>query len=470
MLDAVVVGSGPNGLTAAVTLAAAGGRVLVLEAADTIGGGARTAELTLPGVRHDVCSAVHPLGAGSPAFADLPLGDHGLEWVHPEVPLAHPLDGGEAGVVERDVDATAERLGSDAAAWRATVGRVAARWDATLALTLAPPLWGVRRPLAGLRLAPLALPSAARLVRRFETPRGRALIAGLAGHSASPLTTLTTGGVAMVFGGSAHAVGWPFARGGSQAITAALASHLKSLGGEVRTGSPVADWGDLPEARAVLFDTTPQTVLRVASDRVRSLTRRRYRRFRHGPGVFKVDVAVDGPIPWQNADARRAGTLHIGGTWEEIAAAETQVAAGDHPERPFIIASQPVVADPQRAPDGTHVLWAYCRVPPGSAVDMRERILGQVERFAPGFGDRILAVSGRGPAELEADNANLVGGDITGGALSLRGVLVRPTVLRPYRVASGVFLCSSSTPPGAGVHGMCGLHAARAALRFLGGP
>jgi phytoene dehydrogenase-like protein len=469
MLDAVVVGAGPNGLTAAVTLAAAGKRVLVLEAAESIGGGARTAELTVPGVRHDVCSAVHPLGLGSPAFSGLPLSDHGLEWAHPAVPLAHPLDGGEAAVVSRDLEATCDRLGPDGSAWRSIVGRVAARWESTLSVAMAPPLWGIRHPLAAIRLARSAIPSAHRLARRFGTDAGRALIAGLAGHAAAPLTTLTTGGVARVLGASVHTVGWPFARGGSQAIAAALASHLGSLGGEIRVSSPVTKWGDMPDARVVLFDTSPETVLRIADHRVSRGTRRRYRSFRRGPGVFKVDVAVDGPIPWENADARGAGTLHLGGTWDEIAGAEAQVAVGEHPERPFVIAAQPIVADPGRAPDGTHVLWAYCRVPPGSTVDMTSRILRQVERFAPGFQDRILTVTSRGPADLEADNANLIDGDITGGAVSLRGVLVRPKVLRPYRVSSGVYLCSASTPPGAGVHGMCGLHAAHAALRELDG-
>lgn len=468
MLDAVIVGAGPNGLTAACTLAAAGKRVLVLEAADMIGGGTRTAELTVPGVLHDVCASVHPLAAGSPALGALPLEKHGLEWAHPEVPLVHLLDGGEAAVVDRDLDATCERLGPDGAAWRATIGRTAARWDDTMSVALAPPAWGVRHPITGLRFARLAIPPASRLARRFDTVAGRALIAGLAGHSAAPLTTTATGAVALVFGASIHAVGWPFARGGSRAIGDALAAHLAGMGGEIQTSRPVGSWDDIPEARVVLFDTAPGALLRIAGDRLGSGTRRRYRSFRHGPGTFKVDVAVDGPIPWENPDARRAGTLHIGGTWDEIAAAEAEVAAGGHPQRPFSIASQPVAADPGRAPDGTHVLWAYCRVPPASTVDMTDRILDQVERFAPGFRDRIVAVASHSPADLEAGNANLVGGDITGGAISLRGAVLRPSLLRPYRASSGIYLCSASTPPGAGVHGMCGLHAARAALRRLG--
>lgn len=467
MLDAVVVGAGPNGLTAAVTLAAAGKSVLVLEGRPTIGGGARTAELTLDGVRHDVCSSVHPLGIGSPAFSRLPLGDHGLEWVHPQFPLAHPLDGGEAGIVERDLEATCYRLGPDGAAWKRTIGRVAARWERTAQLALAHPLWGIRHPLAALGFARLALPSAARLARRFRTATGRALIAGLGGHAAVPLTRLATGGVALVFGASAHAVGWPFARGGSAAIAEALADHLRRLGGKIETDRWVTRWKDLPQARVVLFDTAPEAVERIAGDRLPQGIRRRYRAFRHGPGVFKVDVAVDGAIPWANPGVARAGTVHLGGTWEEIAEAEAAVAAGDHPRRPFVIASQPVTADPGRAPEGTHVLWAYCHVPLDSSVDMTQPILRQVERFAPGFQERIMAVNSRGPADLEVDNPNYVGGDITGGALSLRGVFFRPRLWRPYRAATGVYLCSASTPPGAGVHGMCGLHAARAALRQL---
>jgi phytoene dehydrogenase-like protein len=467
MLDAVVVGAGPNGLSAAITLAGAGKRVLVIEGSDSIGGGARTEELTIPGVRHDVCSSVHPLGAASPAFARMPLEEHGLRWLHPGVVLAHPFDDGTAATVVRDVDATCADLGGDADAWRSTVGMTARRWQSTLNIALSHPLAGARRPVAAARFARMGLLSAHRLAGRFETRDGRALIAGLGAHAAVPLTTVATAGVALVLGAGAHAVGWPFAAGGSSAITDALAAHLRALGGEIVTGRPVRTWGDLPSARVVMLATSPEAAARVAADRIGPLTRRRFRSFRRGVGVFKVDVAIDGPVPWRNAAASAAGTLHLGGEYDEVAEAEARVARGEQPEHPFVIASQPVVADPHRAPAGTHVVWAYCHVPAGSKVDMRDRIIGQIERFAPGFERRIVAVAARGPADLEADNPNHVGGDITGGALSWRGLFARPTLFRPYRAGRGVYLCSASTPPGAGVHGMCGHHAARSALRAM---
>jgi len=465
MLDVVVVGSGPNGLVAAVTLAAAGKRVLVLEAAATIGGGARTAELTLPGVRHDVCSSVHPLGAGSPVMVALQL--PGLAWAHPEVAMAHPLDDGSAAVLLRDLDETAARLGDDAAAYRATFGSVARHWKHSVNFALGPPLAALRHPLAGARFGRLALQPASWLARRFRTPQGRALVGGLAAHAAVPLTRIATAGVGLTLGAAGHTVGWPFAAGGSGAIVTALAQRLESLGGEIRTRSEVIEWSDLPEARIVMFDTLPSTAARIAGDRISRRVTRRYRSLRPGPGVFKVDVALSGPIPWTNADCRRAGTIHVGGTYEEIAAAEAMVAGGEHPDHPFIISSQPVVADTTRAPQGTHVLWAYCHVPSGSDRDMTEAIFAQIERFAPGFGHKVVAVNRRNSSDLAADNANQAGGDITGGELSFRGLFARPKVLRPYRAAKTIYLCSASTPPGAGVHGMCGHHAAQAALRAL---
>ena len=465
MLDAVIVGSGPNGLVAAVTLAAAGKRVVVLEAEATIGGGARTAELTLPGVRHDVCASVHPLGAGSPVMAALHL--TGLAWVHPDIAMAHPLDDGSAALLLRDPAETATRLGDDAAAYRATFGSVARHWKHSVSFALGPPLAALRHPLAGARFGRLALQPASWLARRFRTPQGRALVGGLAAHAAVPLTRIATAGVGLTLGAAAHTVGWPFAVGGSEAIVTALAQRLESLGGEIRTRSEVIEWNDLPEARIVMFDTLPSTAARIAGDRIPGRVARRYRSLRPGPGVFKVDVALSGPIPWTNPDCRRAGTIHVGGTYEEIARAEAAVAAGEHPDRPFIISSQPVVADATRAPAGTHVLWAYCHVPSGSDRDMTEPIFAQIERFAPGFGDIVVAVNRRDSSDLAADNANQTGGDITGGELSLRGLFARPKVFRPYRAAKTIYLCSASTPPGAGVHGMCGHHAAQAALRAL---
>jgi phytoene dehydrogenase-like protein len=465
MLDVVIVGSGPNGLVAAVTLAAAGKRVLVLEAAATIGGGARTAELTLPGIRHDVCSSVHPLGAGSPAMTALGLA--GLSFAHAEIAMAHPLDDGTAAVLLRDPVATADRLGADARAYRRTFGSVARHWEHSVRFALGPPLAALAHPLAGARFGRLALQPASWVVRRFHTPAGRALVGGLAAHAAVPLTRVATAGVALTLGAAGNTVGWPFAVGGSGAIVAALSARLESLGGEIRTRSEVLEWSDLPEARVVVFDTLPSTAARIAGDRIPPRVARRYRSLRPGPGVFKVDVALSGPIPWTNADCRRAGTVHVGGTYEEIARAEAMVAAGQHPDRPFLVSSQPVVADPTRAPAGTHVLWAYCHVPAGSDRDMTDAIFAQVERFAPGFGDLVLAVNRRDSSDLAADNANHAGGDITGGELSLRGLLARPKLFRPYRATKTIYLCSASTPPGAGVHGMCGHHAATVVLRHL---
>lgn len=467
MLDAVVVGSGPNGLTAAITLAEAGKRVVVLEASDTPGGGARTEAGPVPGAVYDVCSSVHALAAASPALAALPLEDNGLEWLHAEVPLAHPLDGGRGAVVLRDLDATCSRLDTDGPAWRSTVGAFTHHWERALAIAFAPPLASALRPFDALWFARRALPSSTRLARRFSTDEGQALIAGLAAHAAVPLGTVATSGVALVLGAAAHVVGWPFVRGGSGSLSDAMLRHFESVGGRLETGKPVSTWDDLPPARVVVFATGPETVVAVAGDRMTRLGRAWYRRFRRGPGVFKIDVVLDGPIPWEFDGARGAGTVHVGGTLEEIAHAEDQVAAGRAPDRPFIISAQPSLADDLRAPPGRHVLWAYCHVPAGSTEDMTDRMLAQFERFAPGTTDRIVSLSSRTPGDLEAINANLVGGDVTGGALSWRGIFARPTPLRPHRAARGIYAGSSSTPPGAGAHGMCGYHAARAALREL---
>lgn len=465
MYDAVVVGSGPNGLTAAITLAEGGLRVLVLEAHTEPGGGARTEELTLPGVRHDVCSAVHPFGAASPAFAEMALADHGLRWLRPEVQLAHPLDAGRAAVLALDLDETCDRLGGDGLAWRRTVGWAVREWDTVVDIALSPPLRAIRHPLLAPRLAWAALRSAAMLVRRFQTEEGRALVGGLAAHSAVPLTTLATAGAVVTLGAAAHTVGWPVAGGGSGSVTDTLLSRLAELGGEVRTGALVERWSDIPDAGLVLLDTGPEAALQIAGHRMSPWTRRRYRSVRRSPGVFKLDITLDGPVPWENADCRRAATLHLGGSYEEIAESERRVFHGEPTSSPFVIAAQPTVADPSRAPTGTHVLWAYSRTPRGSTADMTDPILDQVERFAPGFRSRIRAISARGPTDLERENPSLVGGDITAGVISLRGVLARPKLFRPYRIGKGVYLCSASAPPAAGVHGMCGRHAARAALR-----
>lgn len=469
--DAVVVGAGPNGLAAAIVLARAGWSVLVLEANDEVGGGLRSAELTLPGFVHDVCSAVHPLGIGSPLLRALPLAEHGLAWVHPAAPMAHALDGG-AVVLERSLDATAEGLGGDGAAWRSLMHDLAGRWEERVPDLLAPLRWPAR-PLALARFGLPALRSADALATsRFAGERARALFAGLAAHSMLPLERPVSAAVALVLGAAAHAVGWPFPRGGAGAFARALASCLRALGGRIETGRRVASLGELPAARAVLLDVSPRGLLRLAGDRLPSGYRRALEGYRYNPGAFKVDWALSEPIPWRDAGCARAGTVHLGGTLAEVAASERAPWRGATAERPFVLLAQPSRFDETRAPPGQHTAWAYCHVPHGSDADMTERIERQIERFAPGFRDCILARSVLPPSALERANENLVGGDINGGAQDLRQLFFRPTAsLNPYRTPlRGVYLCSSSTPPGGGVHGMCGYHAARTALRDAHAP
>ena len=466
--DAIVVGSGPNGLAAAVTLARAGRSVLVIEARETVGGGCRSMELTEPGFVHDVCSAVHPLVAGSPFFRGLPLAELGIHLLHPDAPLAHPLDDGTAVMLERSVRATAAGLGPDGAAYERLMAPMAAGCAGILGGVLQGPLRVPRHPLAMARFAPHALRSAVGVARsRFAGERARALLAGMAAHSMLPLEAPPTGGIGLVLGMLGHAVGWPIVRGGSQRIADGLAAHLAALGGQVETGRTVRALDELPPARAVLLDVTPRQLLAMAGDRIPPRERLRLARYRYGPGVFKVDWALDGPIPWRAPECARAATVHLGGTMGEIAAAERAVVRGRHPERPYVLLAQHTPLDPTRAPAGHHTVWAYCHVPSGSAVDMTARIEAQIERFAPGFRERVIARATRGPADLERENPNYVGGDINGGLQDLRQTIARP-VLRanPYATpVPGVYLCSSSTPPGGGVHGMCGHLAARAALR-----
>lgn len=468
MYDAVIVGSGPNGLAAAVVLAEAGKRVLVLEGRDTIGGGTRTEELTEPGVHHDVCSSVHPFGIGSPLFSSLPLGSHGLEWAHPPVPFAHALPDGESVLVYRSLDETVAGLGPDGEAWRRLIGPLVDDWPAIARLATAPPLRAALSPIRGLRVARRALRSGTHLAGWFATERGRAVIGGLSAHSVAPLDTNGVGGVVAVLAAAAHAVGWPFAVRGSASITQALASHLGTLGGEIRTGLWVKGLGDLPDARVLIFDTSPQQAAAIAGDRISWWRRSRYRTLPTGPGTFKTDIATDGSIPWEDPRLGEAGTVHIGGTFEEIAEAEAKVAGGEHPDRPFVLLSQPLTGDRGRAPQGTGIVWAYCHLPASSTEDMSGRIVAQIERFAPGFESRIRAISCRGPEDFDDYNPNFIHGDITGGPISLTGLLRRPTLLRPYRAGPGIYLCSAATPPGAGVHGMCGYWAAKAALKELG--
>ncbi len=466
--DAVVVGAGPNGLAAAITLAQAGRSVLVREAHSTVGGGARSAALTLPGFVHDICSAIHPLSLISPFLRSLDLASHGLEWVLAPAALAHPLDDGPAVVVERSVEATAATLGPDAAAYRRLMQPFVNHWEAMSHDLLGPLPLPPRHPILMALFGLGALWPAELLAGlSFRGQRARALFSGSAAHSMLPLNALLTSAFGLLIGGSGHAVGWPVARGGSQAIADALASLLRSLGGEIETDAPVTNIDELPPARHVLFDLTPRQVIHIAGHRLPPSYVRRLERFRYGVGVYKMDYAIDGPIPWKDPNCQRVVGLHLGGTLPEIAVAEHDTFHGRHPERPFVLLAQSSLFDTTRAPAGKHIVWAYCHVPHGSTVDMSERITAQIERFAPGFRDRILAVSQRDPAAVEAYNPNYIGGDINGGVQDWRQFYTRP-VLRPVPYSTPnprLYFCSSSTPPGGGVHGMCGSHAARAALR-----
>ena len=467
--DAVVVGSGPNGLAAAITIARMGRSVLLLEARETIGGGTRTRELTLPGYRHDVCSAIHPLALASPFFRSLDLAVHGLTWIDPPVPLAHPLDDGSAVLLERSVNATAEGLGQDGNAYRRLVGPAVRNWD-KLVHDLLKPLGPPRHPLALLRFGPLAMRSAAGLARTwFKGEKAKALFAGNSCHSILPLEHWSTAAFGLIMSMLGHAVGWPIARGGSQAIADALASFLASLKGTIQVGTPVSSLDDLPKARAVLFDVSPRQLAHIAGSRFPPGYRKRLESFRYGAGVFKIDWALDSPIPWRDPACLKAGTVHIGGSLEEIAAAELDVWRGAPPEKPFVLLSQPSLFDSSRAPGGMHTAWAYCHIPNGCTMDMTQRIEAQIERFAPGFRQRILARHVMSPADMEAYNPNYIGGDIAGGVQAFRELFMRP--LGQWRAYStpvkDLYICSSSMPPGGGVHGMCGYLAAKRMLRNI---
>jgi len=466
MPDAVIVGGGPNGLSAAIELARNGLDILLLEAEDRVGGAARTEELTLPGFRHDVGSAVHPLGVGSPFFSSLPLADHGLDWAHPEVPLAHPLDEGRAALLRRDLAETASELGGDGPAYRRTVEPFCRMWTSFVDHVLDAPTRLPRDPALMARFGLRALRSTTSLARPLRSPEARALLAGNAAHSGIPLEWPLASGVGLTLMAAGHVVGWPSPRGGAEAISRALASLLRSLGGTIETGTPVRSLDDLPEARATLLALTHRQVAEIAGGRLPATYRDALSTWTYGPGAFKVDWALDAPIPWTNDEVRRAGTVHLGGTLEEIALAERAPWDGRVAERPFVLLAQPTVFDPTRAPEGKHVAWAYCHVPADWDGDATTAIEAQVERLAPGFRERILERSILPPAALEAWNANLVGGDVNGGALTI-GQTLGPlrSALHPWSTpVEGLYVCSASRPPGGGVHGMVGYRAAREAL------
>jgi phytoene dehydrogenase-like protein len=463
--DAVVVGAGPNGLGAAITLAQAGKSVILFEARETLGGGARTAELTLPGFKHDICSAIHPMGVTSPFFKTLELDKYGLEWIQPYIPLAHPLDDGTAVLVDRSVILTAETLGPDEGTYRELIGPLAADWD-KLATDLLGPLRLPHHPFVFTRFGLRAFRSARGLAKTlFKGERARALFAGMAAHSMLPLEKPGSAAIGMVMCISAHAVGWPLARGGSQMIAAALSKYLRSIGGEISTGTHIESIEDLPEARAIILNVTPRQLLTMVPG-LSDGYRQKLARYRYGPGIFKVDWALKAPIPWKAEECSRAGSVHLGGTMKEIAAAERAVWRGEHPEQPFVVLAQQSLFDSTRAPQGKHTAWGYCHVPNSSTFDMTERIEEQIERFAPGFKKCIITRNIMPPAELERYNPNYIGGDILGGVHDIWHQLVRPSAtLGPYETpVKGLYICSSSTPPGPGVHGMCGFHAAQAAL------
>lgn len=467
----IIVGTGPNGLAAAVSLARAGCRVTAYEMKDRVGGGTRTAELTLPGFRHDVCSAVHPLGIASPFFRTLPLERHGLNWIHPDTPLAHPFDDGTAALLERDTLATGETLDRvDSRAWGKLFDPFVEEWEPLFDDALRPLIRIPRAPITMARLGLLGLRGAEQLARnRFAGDRARALFGGIAAHSLLPLDMPPTAAIGLMLAIAGHAVGWPVAEGGSQRIADALASIIREEGGEIVTGTRIESVDELPPADAVLLDLTARPALEVARSRLPRRYRRRLARYRFGPGAFKVDWALSEPIPWRAAECRRAATVHLGGPFDEIAAATRAAWEGEVDKRPYVILSQPTLFDPTRAPTGSHTAWAYCHVPHGSNVDLTEAVEAQVERFAPGFRETILARSTRTATEMEMENPNQVGGDFNGGVETLFQFVFRPAVrIDPYATpAPGLYICSSSTPPGGGVHGMCGYNAAESALRWL---
>ena len=466
--DAVIVGSGPNGLAAAIYLQQNGLSVLILEGKSEIGGGLRSAELTLPGFTHDICSAIHPLAVGSPFFQQLPLSDHGLEYIYPEIAAAHPFDNGTAAVLKQSVTETAKLLGSDEQAYLKLMQPIVTDWQSIAADVLAP-LHYPRHPLAMAKFGLSALTSATHLSKRFKTEEAKGLLAGMAAHSMQPLSNLTTSAAALVLMANGHLKGWPIPKGGSNRIANALASYFISIGGKIETNTYVKSLEQLPSAHAVLFDISPKQLLQIAGHKFSALYKWQLERYRYGLGVFKVDWALDGPIPFKAEECKRAGTIHIGNTIAEITKSEQQTWDGQHPEKPFVLLAQQSVFDPSRAPEGKHTAWAYCHVPNASKVDMTSAIENQIERFAPGFKDLILAKHTMNPAQMEEYNPNYIGGDINGGVIDIGQLFTRPALRwSPYKTsAKGIYICSASTPPGGGVHGMCGYNAAQKVLKDI---
>lgn len=463
--DAIVIGAGPNGLGAAIELARSGQSVCVFEANNILGGGARSAELTLPNFVHDICSAVHPLAVASPFFSQLPLTQYGLEFINPPAALAHPFDDGTALLLHRSFEMTAAGLRQDGAAYRKLIGPLVKDWN-HLADDLLGPLRLPRQPVKMARFGLYGIRSARSLIQHlFTEARTRALFAGLAAHSFLPLDRLTTSAFALVLGCVGHVIGWPIVRGGSQKIADALAAYLRNLGGQIFTDALITSLGDLPSARVVLCDVTPRQLLKMTSNELPSAFRRKLERYRYGPGVFKIDWALSGSVPWKAIECYQSATVHLGASYQEISASLSASSRGQHSHRPFVIVCQPTLFDPTRAPAGQHTLWAYCHVPNGSTFDMTERIENQLERFAPGFKKQILARSVMSPGKFEEHNANLIGGDINGGIQDWKQLFTRPTIHTYSTPLKWLYLCSSSTPPGGGVHGMCGYHAAQKAMR-----
>ena len=469
--DAVVVGAGPNGLAAAIRIAQHGFSTIVLERNQEIGGGCRTEALTLPGFLHDVGSAIHPLALGSPFFSRLPLQEHGLEWIQPEIPLAHLINSDKVVLLRKSVSETVEGLGLDATSYRRLFEPLVSKWESLLSEFLQPIIHLPRHPYLVAEFGRLALASVESLVQTRFSRDGpvKALLGGLAAHSSLPLAASGSAAFALILGMLGHAVGWPLPRGGAKSIVGALSEHLRRIGGTVQTGISVTSLSQLPPSRVVLFDVTPRQLVQIAGQDLPIRYRKALERFKYGPGIFKIDYALDGPIPWIQEDCAKCGTIHLGGTFEEIAKAEFEVSQGRHPRRPFVLLSQPTLFDSTRAPQGCHVIWLYCHVPSRSTFNMMNLIEAQIARFAPGFPRRVIARHVTSTADLEKSNPNLVDGTINGGANNLWQVVARPVLSAvPYRTPlKNIYLCSSSTPPGGGVHGMCGFHAANLALKQL---